>query len=64
MIISKGSPHTPREKEALDVPKGQLYNMENDFGETENLYLKRPKIIKKLLKQLKVHLRLLQIFRV
>ena len=56
LLLAKGSGgwSSPREKEALDVPKGQLYNMENDFGETENLYLKRPKIIKKLLKQLKL----------
>ena len=29
-------------------PAGQLYNLKNDLGEKNNLYAKRPKIVKRL----------------
>lgn len=39
-------------KPGPDDPEGQLYNMEEDPGETNNLYLKKPKIVKKLMAEL------------
>ena len=56
LLLAKGSGgwSSPREKESADMPKAQLYDMENDDSETENLYLERPKIVEKLLKQLKL----------
>lgn len=33
-------------------PEGQLYDMETDLGETNNLYESRPKVVKRLLAQL------------
>jgi arylsulfatase A len=33
-------------------PKGQLYNLAADLGETKNLYLQEPEVVKRLLKKL------------
>ncbi len=33
-------------------PEGQLYNLEKDVGETENLYLQHPEIVQRLKKEL------------
>ena len=35
-----------------DAPKAQLYDMENDIGETTNLYESQPETADRLLKQL------------
>ena len=39
------------EDTAPDAP-GQLYNLETDPGETDNLYFKRPEIVQELKSQL------------
>ncbi|WP_055444467.1 sulfatase family protein [Lacinutrix himadriensis] len=54
LLLAKGSGgwSSPREREAADTPKAQLYDIENDPAETNNLYETRPEIAKKLLKQL------------
>ncbi len=39
------------EDTAPDAP-GQLYNLDTDPGETDNLYFKRPEIVKELKSQL------------
>jgi arylsulfatase A-like enzyme len=56
LLLAKGSGgwSSPRERESSDMPIAQLYDMENDPAETENLYLTRPEIAEKLLKQLKL----------
>ena len=33
-------------------PKGQLYNLANDLGETKNLYAQEPEIVERMLKEL------------
>ncbi|MDO6736285.1 arylsulfatase [Wenyingzhuangia sp. 2_MG-2023] len=55
LLLAKGSGgwSSPRENEAKTAPKVQLYNLENDPGETTNLYKKHPEIVEKLLEQLK-----------
>ena len=37
-------------------PEGQLYHLANDLGETNNLYLKRPEVVKRLKAEL-LHIR-------
>ena len=44
---------SPKEKEAgPDAPKAQLYDLQNDPGETTNLYQQEPEIVDRLLNQL------------
>lgn len=44
---------SPKENEAgKDTPKAQLYDMIEDFAETNNLYDQHPEIVQRLLKQL------------
>lgn len=59
LLLAHGSGgwSSPREKESADMPKAQLYDMEKDPAETENLYLKRPEIVEKLLKQLELDIK-------
>ena len=59
LLLAKGSGgwSSPRENESVDMPKAQLYDLENDPAETENLYLKRPEIVEKLLKQLELDIK-------
>ena len=54
LLLSKGSGgwSSPKEKEALDMPKAQLYNLKKDPAETDNLFLKCPKKVEELLEQL------------
>ncbi|MFY8129296.1 MAG: sulfatase family protein [Chitinophagaceae bacterium] len=55
LLLAKGSGGwtSPTEKQVADTTiVAQLYNMENDPGETTNLYNKYPKIAAKLLAQL------------
>jgi len=59
LLLAKGSGgwSTPRERDASDMPIAQLYDMENDPAETENLYEKRPEIAEQLLKQLELDIK-------
>jgi len=59
LLLAKGSGgwSSPREKESADMPKAQLYDMENDPAETENLYSKRPEIAEQLLEQLELDIK-------
>ncbi|VGO18319.1 sulfatase family protein [Pontiella sulfatireligans] len=55
LLLAKGSGgwSSPTEKEAPKrVPVAQLYDMENDPGETTNLYESHPEVVERLLKQL------------
>ncbi len=54
LLLARGSGGwtSPKEKEAINAPVAQLYNMENDPAEQVNLYEKYPKIAKRLLQQL------------
>lgn len=54
LLLSRGSGGwtSPKEVEAKDMPVAQLYDIENDFAETTNLYETRPEIVKELLEQL------------
>ena len=56
LLLAKGSGgwSSPKEKEASDMPKAQLYNLKKDPSETNNLYSKCPKKVDELLKQLKL----------
>ncbi len=50
---SSGGWTSPKEGEAAaDAPKAQLYHMDDDIGETNNLYTQNPEIAAKLLKLL------------
>lgn len=54
LLLAKGSGgwSSPNEKQMpKDSPKGQLYDMEADPGETKNLYESHPKVVAKLLAQ-------------
>ena len=56
LLLAKGSGGwtSPTEKQvSKDAPEAQLYDMENDPGETKNLYETHPEIAKRLLAQLK-----------
>ncbi|MDF7801305.1 arylsulfatase [Pontiellaceae bacterium B1224] len=58
LLLAKGSGGwtTPTEKEMAkipDAPEGQLYNLAEDPGEQNNLYLKNPEMVETLLAQLK-----------
>lgn len=55
LLLAKGSGGWSRPKEnevGADAPRAQLYDMENDPGEQNNLYLSRPEIVEKLLADL------------
>ena len=56
LLLAKGSGgwSSPKEKEASDLPKAQLYNIKKDPAETDNLYSKCPKKVDELLTQLKL----------
>lgn len=41
-----------RVKPDPDGPRGQLYNLADDIAETENLYQKRPDVVKQLEQEL------------
>ena len=58
LLLAKGSGGwtKPSEREMAkipDAPKGQLYDMEADPGEQNNLYVEKPEVVEKLLGQLK-----------
>lgn len=59
LLLARGSGgwSSPNEKESLDLPKAQLYNLELDPAETNNLYGTRPDIAEKLLKQLELDIK-------
>lgn len=59
LLLAKGSGgwSSPREKEFADMPKAQLYDIENDPSETKNVYETRPEIAEKLLKQLELDIK-------
>ena len=50
LIQGKGSGgwSVPEKNAPPGGPAGQLYNMEEDAGETANLYEKRPDVVKRL----------------
>jgi len=54
LLLAKGSGgwSSPNENESEGLPIAQLYNLETDPGERQNLYPERPEIAEKLLKQL------------
>jgi arylsulfatase A-like enzyme len=55
LILAKGSGGwtSPTEKQvAAGTPIAQLYDMEQDVGETTNLYLSHPEVVDRLLKQM------------
>lgn len=52
--LGSGGFSIPRIEDPLpDGPKGQLYNLKSDPGETKNLYLEKPEVVEKLQKKLK-----------
>ena len=58
LLLAEGSGGwtAPTEKqmaEVPDAPKGQLYDLEADPGEQNNLYAKNPEVVEKLMTQLK-----------
>ncbi len=56
LLLAKGSGgwSSPREKESMEMPVAQLYNLETDPAETENLYASHPEIAEMLLEQLEL----------
>lgn len=54
LLLSRGSGgwSSPNERESVDMPKAQLYDIEKDPAETTNLYDKKPEIVKELLANL------------
>jgi arylsulfatase A-like enzyme len=53
---ASGGWSSPNEKQApADAPKAQLYDMTHDVGEQTNLYLEKPAIATKLLKELSTY---------
>ncbi len=55
LLLARGSGgwSSPKENQMSDdAPKGQLYDMEKDSGEKNNLYLAKPEIVERLLTQL------------
>lgn len=59
LLLAKGSGgwSSPREREAEDMPIAQLYDIEKDPAETENLYKTHPEIAEKLLQQLELDIK-------
>jgi len=52
LLLARGSGgwSSPKENEASpDAPKAQLYNMQDDIGETTNLYTEKPEVVSELL---------------
>lgn len=54
LLLAKGSGgwSSPNERQAKDRTEAQLYDMESDLGETNNLYESEPEVAERLLKQL------------
>ena len=51
--LGSGGFSKPRKiKPRPDDPKGQLYNLANDLGETRNLYKEQPNVVKRLMAEL------------
>ena len=59
LLLAKGSGgwSSPREKESAGMPIAQLYNLETDPAETQNLYSTHPEIAEKLLEQLELDIK-------
>lgn len=59
LLLAQGSGGwtSPKEEEASEMPIAQLYNLETDPAETENLYLTHPEIAEKLLQPLKLDIK-------
>ncbi|MEP3838642.1 MAG: arylsulfatase [Algibacter sp.] len=59
LLLAQGSGgwSTPRENESRDMPKAQLYNLEMDPAETNNLYESHPEIAERLLTQLELDIK-------
>lgn len=57
LILARGSGGwtSPSEREAKDAAEAQLYDLEADPSETNNLYASRPEVADRLLKQLEVY---------
>lgn len=55
LVLSRTSGGFKTEKPAKDAPKGQLYDLEADPGETNNLYNSRPEVVERLLGQLETY---------
>eukprot|EP00903_Cladosiphon_okamuranus_P004146 g4144.t1 len=55
LILSRTSGGFKMENPGKDAPRGQLYDLENDPGETDNLYSSRPEVVKSLLAQLEAY---------
>ncbi|MCB1226031.1 MAG: arylsulfatase [Verrucomicrobiales bacterium] len=56
LLLARGSGgwSSPNEKKVpKSAPAGQLYNLDEDFAETNNLFDSRPEVVAELLKQLK-----------
>ncbi|HIN80749.1 MAG TPA: hypothetical protein EYN00_06710 [Planctomycetes bacterium] len=53
LILGKGSGGFTRFKPAADAPRGQLYNLDDDPGEMNNLYNDKPEVVEKLSELLK-----------
>ena len=51
-LDGKGSGGFTKIKETRDAPPGQLYNLQTDLGETNNLYQQHPEMVKRLKAQL------------
>ena len=56
LLLAKGSGgwSSPTKEEALEMPIAQLYNLETDPAETQNLYTTHPEVAERLLKQLEL----------
>ncbi len=52
LLLARGSGgwSSPKENQVgPDAPRGQLYNMDTDIGETENLFAEKPEVVSELL---------------
>lgn len=59
LLLAKGSggwtmPNEQAMSKVTDAPKGQLYDLEADPGEQNNLFLKNPEVVEKIMAQLEV----------
>ncbi|WP_186776208.1 sulfatase family protein [Rubripirellula reticaptiva] len=54
LLLAKGSGgwSSPNERQAKDRAEAQLYDMESDLGEANNLYASEPEVVERLLQQL------------
>lgn len=59
LLLARGSGgwSSPRERESLDAPEAQLYNMATDPSETNNLYETHPELAAYLLDRLELYVR-------